>query len=122
MAHFLAQLQNSGLLISGAVFVAAVMLFLLIAAIIMPALETRRRLAETLLGQRIVNRRSLAAQSELTKVAGQRPVEAYFRAVEKERGQNPLEAKLFRAGFHQPWAALAYNFSRLAFVLVGFLA
>lgn len=121
MTELLAELQDSGLLISGAIFVAAVMLFLIVGAIVVPAVETRRRMAATLMSEGVVNRRSLAAQAELTRLAAQRPVEAYFRAMEKERGQNPLEAKLFRAGFHQSWAVLAYNLSRVAFVLIGFI-
>ena len=80
-------------------------------------MQTRRRLTESLLAEGITNRRSLEAQTELTKIAARRPVEAYFRAVEKERGEpNALEAKLFRAGFYQTSAPLIYTLSRIAFV------
>jgi tight adherence protein C len=115
-------LQSSGLLVSAAVFMAAGALFMVAYLLFAPAIETRRRMAERLLAEGIPNRRSLAAQVELVKIAAQRPVEAYFHAAEKERGEpDALEAKLFRAGFHQPWAPLAYNLTRIASVVVGFL-
>lgn len=123
MADLLATLQNSGLLISAAVFVAAASIFLFAVILLTPAIQTRRQLTETLLGEGISSRRSLQAQTEITKIAAQRPVEAYFRAAEKERGEpDALEAKLFRAGFHQPWVPLAYNLSRIGCVVAGFLA
>jgi tight adherence protein C len=122
MKDLLASLQNSGLLLSGAVFVAAVTMFLFAALLMTPVLQTRRRLAESLLAEGTPNRRSLEAQTELTKIAAQRPVEAYFRAMEKERGEpNALEAKLFRAGFHQKSAPFVYTISRIGFVVGGFL-
>ncbi|TIS70667.1 MAG: type II secretion system F family protein, partial [Mesorhizobium sp.] len=70
----------------------------------------------------ITSRRSLTAQQEINRISAQRPVEAYFRALEKERGEpNALEAKLFRAGFHQPSAPIIYTISRLGAVCIGFL-
>ncbi|WP_292189852.1 type II secretion system F family protein [Mesorhizobium sp.] len=55
-------------------------------------------------------------------MSAQRPVDAYFRALEKERGeQNALEAKLFRAGFYQASAPAIYTLSRLGAVCIGFL-
>jgi tight adherence protein C len=123
MGELLGSLQNSGLLVSGAVFVSAVALFLFAALLLMPSLETRRRLTESLLAEGIHSRRSLEAQTELTRIASQRPVDAYFRAMEKERGEpNALEARLFRAGFHQKSAPLVYTLSRVGFVLGSFLA
>ena len=53
MGELLGSLQNSGLLVSGAVFVSAVALFLFAALLLMPALETRRRLTESLLTEGI---------------------------------------------------------------------
>jgi len=86
-----------------------------------PVLETRRRMTERLLAEGHSNRRSLEAQRELVKIAAQQPVEAFFKAAEKERGEpDALEAKLFRAGFHKPWAPLAYNLTRIGFVIAGF--
>jgi tight adherence protein C len=115
--------QNSVLLISIAVFVAAMALFIVGYLIVSPVLETRRRMTERLLAEGLSNRRSLEAQVEMVKFAAQQPVDAYFKAAEKERGEpDALEAKLFRAGFHQPWAPLAYNLTRIGFVTGGFLA
>ncbi|BCH25183.1 type II secretion system F family protein [Mesorhizobium sp. L-8-3] len=123
MTDVLANLQNSGMLISAAIFVAAVSMFLFAVVLLAPAIQTRRRITDTLIAEGITNRRSLEAQTQLTKIAAQRPVEAYFRAAEKQRGEpDALEAKLFRAGFHQPSAALVYNLTRIASVLLGFLA
>jgi tight adherence protein C len=122
MSNFLASLQNSGLLISGAVFLAAVSIFLFAALLLAPAMQTRRRIAETLIAEGGGGRRSLAAQGEIVRAKAQRPVDAYFRAAEKDRGEpNSLDAKLFRAGFHQRGAALVYNLTRIGFVLGGFL-
>ncbi|PBB89752.1 type II secretion protein F [Mesorhizobium sp. WSM3864] len=116
-------LGNSPVLLSVAVFLAAGALFLLVALIIAPVLQTRRRIANSLLSEGIASRRSLTAQQEINKISAQRPVDAYFKALEKERGEpNALEAKLFRAGFHQPSAPIIYTISRLGAVCVGFLA
>jgi len=56
------------------------------------------------------------------RIAAQRPVEAYFRSIERERQEpDALEAKLFRAGFYQPVAPLIYTLSRFGAVCAGFL-
>ena len=113
---------RSQLLVSGAVFIAAVAFFVVAALIIGPAISTRRRITETLHHEGVPNRRALEAQSQLVKIAAQRPVEAYFRAAEKERGEpDALEARLFRAGFHQSSAVILYNLARLVCVVAGFL-
>lgn len=123
MSDLLGNLQSSGLLISASIFVASVALFLFGYVLVTPAIETRRRMTETLLADGITSRRSLQAQTELVRIAAQRPVEAYFKAAEKERGEpDALEAKLFRAGFHQPSAPMVYNLTRIACVVLGFLA
>ncbi|WFP66208.1 type II secretion system F family protein [Mesorhizobium sp. WSM4904] len=110
------------MLLSLAIFLAAGTLFLLIALVLAPVLQTRKRIAESLLSEGITSRRSLTAQQEINKLSAQRPVDAYFRAIEKERGEpNALEAKLFRAGFHQPSAPIIYTISRLGAVCIGFL-
>ncbi len=60
-------------------------------------------------------------QEELARISAQRPVEAYFRSIEKERDEpSALDAKLFRAGFYQSSAPLIYTLSRLGAVCVGF--
>ncbi|BAV50567.1 Flp pilus assembly protein TadC [Mesorhizobium loti] len=111
------------MLLSLAIFLAAVALFLLAAFVLIPVLQTRRIVAQTLLSEGITNRRSLYAQQELNKISAQLPVDAYFRSMEKERGEpNALEARLFRAGFYQASAPVIYTLSRLVAVCVGFLA
>lgn len=101
---------------------AAVSLFLFGALVFLPALQTRKLVAQSLTSEGIVDHRSLAGQEQLLKISAQRPVDAYFRSMEKERNEpNALEAKLFRAGFYQPSAPLIYTLSRLGAVCIGFL-
>ncbi|WP_172375202.1 type II secretion system F family protein [Mesorhizobium sp. NZP2234] len=120
---FVTNIGNSPVLLSLAVFGAAAALFLVVAFVITPVLQTRRLVARSLLSEGITNRRSLLGQEQLARISAQRPVDAYFRALEKERGQpNALEAKLFRAGFHQASAPIIYTLSRLGAVCIGFLA
>ncbi|AZO56208.1 MAG: type II secretion system F family protein [Mesorhizobium sp.] len=119
----LSNIQGLSFLVSTAVFVAAASLFLFGALVFLPALQTRKLVAQSLTSEGIVDRRSLAGQEQLVKISAQRPVDAYFRSMEKERNEpNALEAKLFRAGFYQPIAPLIYTLSRLAAVCIGFLA
>lgn len=114
--------QDLSLLVSIAVFLAAVALFLFGALVIMPALQTRKLVAQSLMAEGIPNRRSLVGQEELARISAQRPVEAYFRSIEKERDEpSALDAKLFRAGFYQSGAPLIYTLSRLGAVCVGFV-
>ncbi|SDA93995.1 tight adherence protein C [Mesorhizobium qingshengii] len=112
-------------MISIAVFLAAVALFLFVALTFLPALQTRKLVSESLLGEAggVADRRSLIGQEQLSKIAAQRPVDAYFRSIEKEREEpSALDAKLFRAGFYQSSAPLFYTLSRLGSVCLGFLA
>lgn len=98
-------------------------LFLFGALVFLPALQTRTLVAQSLMAEGIADRRSLAGQELLAKISAQRPVDAYFRSMEKERDEpNALEAKLFRAGFHQASAPLIFTLSRLGAVCAGFLA
>jgi tight adherence protein C len=116
-------LQNLSMLVSIAVFVAAVALFLFGALVFLPALQTRKLVTQSLMAEGIADRRSLVGQEQLAKIAAQRPVDAYFRSIEKERDEpSALDAKLFRAGFYQSSAPLIYTLSRLGAVCVGFLA
>ncbi|WP_217578633.1 type II secretion system F family protein [Mesorhizobium sp. GbtcB19] len=109
-------------LVSLAVFAAAVTLFLFAALVFLPAMQTRRLVTDSLVGDGHVDRRSILAQDVLTKAAAQRPVEAYFKSMEKERNEpDALEAKLFRAGFYQPSAPVIYTLCRLGAVAIGFL-
>ncbi|ANT50046.1 type II secretion system F family protein [Mesorhizobium amorphae] len=115
--------QDISVLVSITVFLAAVALFLFGALVFLPALQTRKLVAQSLLAEGIADRRSLAGQEQLAKIAAQKPIDAYFRSVEKERGEpNALEAKLFRAGFYHSSAPLIYTLSRMAAVGFGFLA
>lgn len=116
-------IQDLSTLVSVAVFVAAAALFLFGALVLLPALQTRKLVAQSLMDEGIADRRSLVGQEQLAKIAAQRPVDAYFRSIEKEREEpNALDAKLFRAGFYQSSAPLIYILSRLGAVCVGFLA
>lgn len=113
--------QDLSLLVSIAVFLAAVALFLVGALVFLPALQTRKLVAQSLMAEGIPDRRSLLGQEELAKISAQRPVDAYFRSIEKERDEpSALDAKLFRAGFYQSSAPLIYTLSRLGAVCLGF--
>lgn len=113
--------QDISLLVSIAVFLAAVAFFLVGALVFLPALQTRKLVAQSLMAEGIPNRRSLLGQEELAKISAQRPVDAYFRSIEKERDQpSALDAKLFRAGFYQSSAPMIYTLSRLGAVCLGF--
>ncbi|MER8406446.1 type II secretion system F family protein [Mesorhizobium sp. M1307] len=115
--------QDVSLLVSIAVFLAAVALFLVGALVFLPALQTRKLVAQSLMAEGIPDRRSLLGQEELAKISAQRPVDAYFRSIEKERDEpSALDAKLFRAGFYQSSAPLIYTLSRLGAVCLGFSA
>ncbi|MEV8644602.1 type II secretion system F family protein [Mesorhizobium ciceri] len=119
----LLSVQYLGLMASVAVFIAAMALFLFGALIFLPALQTRKLVAQSLMGEGAVGRRSILGQDQIAKISAQRPVDAYFKSIEKERDEpNALEAKLFRAGFYQSSAPLIYTLSRLVAVCVGFLA
>ncbi|MDX8509832.1 type II secretion system F family protein [Mesorhizobium captivum] len=119
----LSNIQDLSFLVSVTVFAAAVLLFLFGALVLLPAFQTRKLVAQSLITEGVVDRRSLFGQEQLAKAAAQRPVDAYFRSMEKERNEpSALEAKLFRAGFHQASAPLIYTLSRLGAVCVGFLA
>ncbi|MER9308750.1 type II secretion system F family protein [Mesorhizobium australicum] len=116
-------INDLGYLVSIAVFVAAVALFLFAALVFLPAMQTRRLVANSLLGDNASDPRSILGQDRRAKIAAQKPVEAYFKSIEKEREEpNALEAKLYRAGFYQASAPLIFTLCRLGAVCVGFLA
>jgi tight adherence protein C len=118
----LSSFMGSGFLFSAAIFGAAALMFLAIALVMLPVFQTRRQIAEQLHERGFKDRRSLEAQTELTRIAARRPVDAYFKALEKEAGQpDALEAKLFRAGFHHQSAPAFYTLIRIGSVAVGFL-
>jgi tight adherence protein C len=125
MIEQLALLLNSdqiGLVISGLVFAAAVAIFLAISFILLPVLQTQKRLDQELVRQGFAGRHSLGAQAEIRKLAAREPVEAYFAAVQSEQKQkDAIEKRLFEAGFHNRGAVLIYNLIRVGFVGVAFL-
>jgi tight adherence protein C len=99
-----------------------VAIFLFAALVFLPAMQTRRLVADSLVGDGATDRRSILGQDQRAKIAAQKPVDAYFKTLEKERNEpNALEAKLFRAGFYRPSAPLIYTLCRLAAVCIGFL-
>lgn len=111
---------GSGFLFSAAIFSATALMVVAVATVILPAVQTRRRIADQLHAEGIRNRRSLEARTELTKIAARRPVDAYFKAL--DTGQpDALEAKLFRAGFHQQSAPAFYAVIRIGSVALGFV-
>ncbi|TKB19964.1 MAG: type II secretion system F family protein [Mesorhizobium sp.] len=114
--------NNLTFLVSIAVFAAAMAMFLFAALIFLPALQTRKLVADSLLGEGSADRRSILGQDQRAKLAAQKPVDTYFKSLEKEHSEpNALEAKLFRAGFYQASAPLIYTLCRLAAVGLGFL-
>ncbi|RWL88189.1 MAG: type II secretion system F family protein [Mesorhizobium sp.] len=118
----LSNVNDLTFMVSLAVFAAAVALFLFAALIFMPAMQTRKLVSESLLGDNSADPRSILGQDQRARLAAQKPIDAYFKAIEKEHRQpDALEAKLFRAGFYQKSAPVIYTLSRLAAVAIGFL-
>lgn len=119
----LSNTDDLAFLVSLAVFAAAGALFLFGALVFLPAMQTRKLVTDSLVGDGQVDRRSILGQDSLAKAAAQKPIEAYFKSMEKERNEpDALEAKLFRAGFYHSSAPLIYTLCRLGVVAIGFLA
>lgn len=113
--------ENAGLIISGLVFAAAVLAFLTAAFVFVPAFETQRRLDRELSARGYGGRKALAAQSAIRSMAAQRPVDAYFKAMERGGGQtDAIERRLFEAGFYGRSALVIYNLVRVACVGIAF--
>lgn len=125
MADFIANLTNSdqtSLYISILVFLAAAAIFLAIAFLMRPVLQTQSRLNRELDGEGLVNRRALGDQAHLRRLQTEKPVEAYFRAIERSGGRSDaLEQKLFRAGFYGGAAPLLFQLSRISLVVSAFV-
>jgi tight adherence protein C len=110
----------AGLAISGLVFVAAALVFLGVAVVLTPVIQTQRRLSQELVA--VGGRRSLDAQAQMRRLATQRPVDAYFKAAERGVGQeDAIERRLFEAGFYGAHAVVIYNLIRIAVVGGAFL-
>jgi len=125
MTEALAQLLQGdqiGLVISASVFAASVAIFLGIAFILAPVMQTQKRLDQELVRQGFGGRQALGAQAEIRKLAAKGPVEAYFTAMEREQSQkDAIEKRLFEAGFYGRSAVLVYNLVRVGTVVVVFL-
>ena len=123
MSELILNLSNGGytsLIVSALVFVAAAMGFLAIAFVLNPVIQTQRRLGQELAA--VGGRRSLGAQHQIRRLATQRPVDAYFKAMERSTGQpDAIERRLFEAGFYSARAGVIYNLIRIALVGVAFL-
>ena len=111
-----------GIFISGMVFVAAVTIFLALVLVLNPVIQTQRRLGQELAAQGLGSRRTLAAQAQIRRMAAQRPVDAYFKAMERSTGQSDaIEKRLFQAGFYGKGALVTYNMLRIALVGIMFV-
>ena len=84
-----------GLMISIFVFAAAVAVFLAISRILVPVLQTQRRLDLELANQGFGGRQSLDAQAEMRKLAARAAIDSYFNAMERDQGQkHAIERRL----------------------------
>lgn len=111
-----------GLVISASVFAAVVAIVFAIGFVLVPVLQTQKRLDQELVRQGLGGRQSLGAQAEIRKLAAKAPVEAYFAAMEREQGQkDPIEKRLFEAGFYNRGALLIYNLIRMGTVVAAFV-
>jgi len=125
MADFIANFFNGnqlGLLISALVFASSVLIFLAFAFFLTPVFETQRRLDRELAAMGLGNRRSMGAQAQIRRIAAHRPVDAYFKAIERGNAQpDAIEKRLFEAGFYSRSALVIYNLLRLAIVAAAFI-
>jgi tight adherence protein C len=123
---FLTSLINGnqvGLLISAMVFAASVLVFLAFALFLTPVFETQRRLDRELAALGLGNRKTMGAQAQIRRIATYRPVDAYFKAIERGGAQpDAIEKRLFEAGFYGRGAVVVYNLFRLAIVGIAFVA
>jgi len=120
MTDFITSMSGNnqiGIYISVMVFVAAVMVFLALALVIAPVVQTQRRLSQELTARGLGGRRALGAQAEIRRLSAQRPVDAYFKAMERSAGQpDAIEKRLFEAGFYGQGAVVTYNIIRIALI------
>lgn len=125
MIEQLALLLNGdqiGLVISGFVFAAAVAIFLAFAFVLVPASQMQKRLDQELARLGLGSRQSLGAQAEIRKLAAKGPVEAYFKAMQREHTQkDAIEKRLFEAGFYGRGALVVYNLIRIGVVVGVFI-
>lgn len=114
---------NAALLISVFVFAGTVVFVLAVGLIMLPVFQTQSAIRDELAKAGIDDVRSMRAQTELRRIGARKPVEAYFKATERENEQpDALELKLFQAGFYRDNAVAIYNIVRVAMVGVAFVA
>jgi tight adherence protein C len=114
--------ENSGIFISVLVFGAAMLAFLGAGLVLQPVIETQRRLDRELAAQGLGGRKALGAQSTIRRIAAQRPVDSYFKAMERGATQSDaIEKRLFEAGFYSRSAPVIYNIVRIAIVGIVFI-
>jgi tight adherence protein C len=126
MGDFIANVLGGSqltLLISGLVFAASVLIFLAFAFLLVPVFETQRRLDRELAAMGLGGRRAMGAQAQIRRIATYKPVDAYFKAVQRSSEQpDAIEKRLFEAGFYGRGAIIIYNVLRLALVGAAFTA
>lgn len=125
MADFIASVVGGNqltLLISALVFAASVLIFLAFAFLLVPVFETQRRLDRELTAMGLGGRRAMGAQAQIRRISTYRPVDAYFKAVERGGAQpDAIEKRLFEAGFYGRGSLLVYNLFRVALVGIVFV-
>lgn len=118
LTSFLAGLESEWLVLVLA-FLAAITLFLFLAFLILPRLETHRRVRQELL-KKSLNSRSLLAEHEGERTRALLPLQAYFESVENEEDKNSIRARLHRAGYYSRNAIYGFYVVRVALWLGSF--
>ncbi|MCP8883587.1 type II secretion system F family protein [Devosia sp. XJ19-1] len=112
---------NAEIYVMALVFLAAVTIFLAMALLLRPVFQTQSHLKRALEEEGLGDRRSLGAQAHLRRLQVQKPIEAYFRAIERSNGRtDALEQQLFRAGFYGRAAPFLFQLSRILLVAGAF--
>ena len=106
-------------------FGAAVAIFLFATFLVIPRLETRRRIRDQLLRENIPAHGFLAGQAE-DRARALLPLTEYYKSIEDQAEPNSIRARLHHAGFYGPNAPTMFYFVRIglwagAFV-IGFAA
>ena len=114
--------QNATLLLSVFVFAAAVAFVLGIGFFLVPVIETQRAIRNELRQVGISDVRTMQAQEEIRRIGARKPVESYFRAMDRaKKTPNAIELRLFQAGFYSDRAFAVYNIARVLLVVAAFL-
>ncbi|MCT8972695.1 type II secretion system F family protein [Microbaculum marinisediminis] len=106
-------------------FAAAVATFLFASFLVLPRLETRRRIREQLLKKNIPTHALLAGQAE-ERARALLPLTDYYAAIEENAEPDSIRARLHRAGFYGPNAPTVFHLVRVGLwagaFAVGFAA